>query len=116
LTWLSCLQTLVISSSKVGWKKQATCILEDNEPAPPKNAGYQSEKGWKMVKQIMVKHDGGDFLIPKDQLLVVTPNGYEVIKSDNKRLLSQLSPDKSYLLWYHHLLPTKEWQAKRQQA
>jgi hypothetical protein len=113
LTWLSCVQKLVISSRKVDWKKQATCILEDNEPAPPKTPGYQSDKGWKMVKSIMVKQNGGDFLIPKDQLLVVTGNGYEVIKSDSKRLLSQLSSEKSYLIWYHHLLPTKDWQAKQ---
>lgn len=116
MNWLSCLQVLVISSHKVGWKKQATCILEDNEPTPPKTAGFQSDKGWKMVKQIMVKQGGGDFLIPWDQLMVVTTNGYEIIKSDNKRLLSQLAPEKMYLIWYHHLLPTKEWQAKRQQA
>ena len=68
----ACVQTLVISSSKVGWKKQGTCILVDDEPTPPTNKGYESKKGWKMVSQFIVCSGGGDFLFPVDQILLVS--------------------------------------------
>ena len=50
----SCVQNLVISSAKVGWKKQGTCVLVDNESPPPKLDGYEADKGWKEVKNFMV--------------------------------------------------------------
>ena len=108
-----CVQKLVISSNKVKWVMQATCILVDNEPAPPKNAGYQADKGWKEINTLVVKAGGGNFLIPKDQLLAVTDKGYMVIKSDENRVLSKLSGTKNYLFWYHHLFAKEEWEAKQ---
>ena len=103
----------MISSAKVGWKKQGTCVLVDNEPAPPKLDGYEADKGWKEVKNFMVAAGGGDFLFPKDQLLVVTKqHGYTAIKNETARQLSKLSSSKSYLVWYHHLMPTKVWKQR----
>ena len=108
-----CVQTLVISSAKVGWKKQGTCILVDNEPTPPKNKGYEADKGWKVVKKIQVVQGGGDFLFPLDQLLVCLANGYRVLENDKSRTLSNLDKGKNYLVWYHHLTPLKEWKSKK---
>ena len=108
----SCVQNLVISSAKVGWKKQGTCVLVDNEPAPPKLEGYEADKGWKEVKSFMVSSGGGNFLFPEDQLLLVTDKGYKAIAATNARQLSKLSSSKHYLIWYHHVMPTKVWQER----
>jgi hypothetical protein len=62
LDFYSCVQMLVISSKKVSWAKQATVTLEDNQPPPPKIPGYQSDKGWKEVKNLVVKHGGGNWI------------------------------------------------------
>ena len=104
----------MISSGKVGWEKQGSCILVDNEPAPPQNDDYASAKGWKEVTGFTAALGGGDFLFPKDQLLLVGGDGkYKPIDKDEKRTLSKLSPTKNYLVWYHHLLPTKVWRQKQ---
>jgi hypothetical protein len=106
-------QTLVISSKKVGWKKQGSCTLVDDEPKPPEQKDYASSQGWKEVKGITVAAGGGNFLIPKDQLLLVGTDGsYKPIQLDSKRTLAKLSSDKHYLVWYHHLFPSKVWKEK----
>ena len=107
-----CVQTLVISSAKVKWAKQGTCVLVDNEPMPPTIEGYQADKGWKMVKNVKVCQEGGNFLFPEDQLLVCLANGYRVMKTNESRLLSAIAKDKQYLVWYHHLMPFKVWKKK----
>jgi hypothetical protein len=109
INFSSCVQQLVISSKSVGWKKQGTCILVDNEPPPPTIEGFESEKGWKHVKGLVVNQGGGDFLFPADQLLVVTKKGYKAIADDGKRTLSKLSAQQGYLVWYHHVMSTAVW-------
>jgi hypothetical protein len=103
----------VISSKRVGWKKQGGCKLVDNEPTPPTLEGYQSERGWKEVTNLAAVQGGGDFLFPLDQILVVTDNGYKTIKAEGARHLSKLSKQKAYLVWYHHLFPLKVWQQEK---
>ena len=106
-------QTLVISSKKVGWVKQGTCTLVDNEPSPPSNIDFASANGWKEMKDVTAASKGGNFLFPKDQLMLVLANGdYKGIESDEKRLLGSLKRDKNYLVWYHHLLQNEEWKKK----
>jgi hypothetical protein len=103
---------MVITSKKVGYKKQGSCTLHDNEPTPPTMAGYESAKGWKEVSNITTAQGGGNFLFPKDQILVVTTSGYRQIPSDDNRVISKLNGAKKYLVWYHHLLPVKIWKTK----
>jgi hypothetical protein len=112
-----CVQVLVISSKKVGWKKQGTCILVDDQPHPPTLAGYESPKGWKEVKGFKASLKGGDFLFPRDQLLLVLSDGsYRPIPSDPARTLAKLSSIKNYLVWWHHLLPEKTHKANMAKA
>jgi hypothetical protein len=111
------LQTVVVSSASVGWTKQGSCIVVDNEPTPPTLANYEASSGWKQVKSFTVTTDGGDFLFPLDQLLVVTVGDdnsttYKPIPQDEKRTLAKLSPAKQYLVWYHHLMPDDNRKAR----
>jgi hypothetical protein len=106
------LQILVISSKKVGWKKQGTCRLLDDEPVSPEDKKLASDKGWKEVSGFAVVNGGGDFLFAKDQLLLVTNEGYKTIKLDKDRVLSALSKEKNYLVWYHHVMTRSTWQSK----
>ena len=93
-----CVQVLIIISKKVGWAKQGSCTLVDNEPSPPTVTKYASVVG------------GGNFLFPKDQLLLVADNGsYKPIESSEQRNLSKLHATKNYLVWYHHLIPFQVW-------
>ena len=102
----------MVSSARVGWKKQGGCKLVDNEPKPPVLKGYASDKGWKEVTMLAAVQGGGNFLFPKEQILLVTETGYKVIKAEADRHLSKLNKQKAYLVWYHHLLPVKVWQEK----
>jgi hypothetical protein len=105
---------LVISSAKVGWAKQGTCILVDNEPKPPTDNDYASHKGWKEVKDFLAATKGGNFLFPKDQLMLVLESGaYKPIESEERRTLRNLKSDKNYLVWYHHLLQNEVWTNKK---
>ena len=100
---------LIITSKRVAWAKQGCCTLVDNEPEPPTAPSFASAKGWKEVTGFTAVEGGGNFLFPRDQLMVVLDKGgYKPIESDDKRQLSSLQPTKNYLVWYHHLLPTKE--------
>jgi hypothetical protein len=105
----------MISSKKVGWKKQGTCTMVDNEPPPPTQQGFASKRGWKQVKNVQVSQGGGNWLFPFDQLMLVPGKGndYKELKKDSQRLLSALSPTKQYLVWYHHLVPAKVLKAKQ---
>jgi hypothetical protein len=107
----TCLQQLVISSAKVGWKKQATCVLLDDEPPTPAGI-YASDKGWKEIGNITTSQYGGDFLIPMDQILLVTTKGYHSIKKETDRVLSKLKNNRTYMVWYHHLHTPKALAAK----
>lgn len=114
---MSYVQTLVVSSAKVKWKKQGSCMLVDNEPLPPAAEDYASIKGWKEVTNLRAVTGGGNFLFPKDQILVVLDDGsYQPIESHSCRELSKLSCSKKYLVWYHHLLTQKDWQDKLKKA
>jgi hypothetical protein len=104
---LCVMQTLVISSKKVGWKKQGTCTLRDDEPASPEDPDLASTRGWKEVSNFAAVQGGGDFLFPMDQILLVTAEGYKPIKDDSKRVLSALRKEKNYLVWYHHVMTPK---------
>jgi hypothetical protein len=107
-------QMLVISSEKVRWRKQGTCTLVDNEPAPPTAGDFASNKGWKEVKNFVSCTGGGTFLFPKDQLMVVLSNGdYKPIDKDVDRMLRSLKPAKNYMVWYHHLLTMTMWKSKQ---
>ena len=109
-----CVQALVISSEKVGWAKQGTCTLVDNEPCPPTASNFASKKGWKEVKNIVACNKGGNFLFPQDQLMVVLTNGaYRPIEKETDRLLGNLKPSKNYMVWYHHLLTMAVWKSKQ---
>jgi hypothetical protein len=55
------LQILVISSAKVGWKKQGTCKLLDDEPVSPEDKKLASDKGWKEVSGFAAVNGGGGF-------------------------------------------------------
>ena len=103
---------LVISSAKVGWKKQGTCKLLDDEPVSPEDEKLASGKGWKEVSGFAAVNGGGDFPFPKDQLLLVTNEGYKTIKLNEDRVLSALSKEKNYLVWYHHVMTKATWQSK----
>jgi hypothetical protein len=98
------MQSLVISSHKVEWRKQGSCTVLDDEPVSPEDEDYASDRGWKEVTNFMATQGGGDFLFPEDQILVVTSDGYKPIKEDSKRVLSALSKEKNYLVWYHHVM------------
>jgi hypothetical protein len=110
---MTCVQDLAISSKKVEWKRQGTCTLVDNEPPSPILENYRAETGWKEVESIQVHTGGGNFLFPKDQLLLVTEKGYKVIILEEKRMLGNLSPNKKYLVWYHHVMPFALLDSKR---
>ena len=104
---------LVISSAKVKWQKQGNCTLVDNEPAPPTDPSLNSDKGWKEVTGFRAVMGGGNFLFPKDQLLLVLSDGsYVPIESRTGRELHKLNVTKNYLVWYHHLLTDKNWKEK----
>jgi hypothetical protein len=107
------MQKLVISSESVGYAKQGTCIVTDNEPAPPTLHGYASHKGWKQVTNIAAVNGGGDFLIPQDQIMLVTERGYRKMPEvADQRVLSKLVGTKDYLVWYHHLMTQAVWKQK----
>ena len=114
-----CVQTLVITSERVRWEKQGTCILVDNEPAPPTNGVYASHNGWKEVKGIITSMGGADFLFPADQLMLVVPGPspgqatYKPIGPEKGRMLGSLKNEKHYLMWYHHLLQEETWKQKK---
>jgi hypothetical protein len=42
-----------------------------------------------------------------DQILVMTAERYKPITDDGKRVLSALSKEKNYLVWYHHVMTPK---------
>jgi hypothetical protein len=99
----------------MGYDKQGMCTCVDNEPAPPPKtmAAYASQQGWKEVKNMKATTGGGNYLFPKDQILVVlSDNSYKPLLTDESRHLSSLSASKSYLVWYHHLLSTQDWKEK----
>ena len=109
-----CVQMLVISSEKVRWQKQGTCNLVDNEPDPPTASNFASKKGWKEVKNLVACTKGGNFLFPKDQLMLVLSGGnYKPIDKDADRMLRSLKPAKNYMVWYHHLLTMTMWKSKQ---
>ena len=116
LTLCLWMQTVMISAASVGWKKQGTCILVDNEPTPPTQQGFASKRGWKLVKDVQVSQGGGNWLFPVHQLMLVTGKGgaYKELKKSNQRVLSALLTTKHYLVWYHHLVPAKVLRAKQQ--
>jgi hypothetical protein len=104
---------LFISSKKVGWAKQGTCKLVDDQPAPPSDPALESPQGWKEVTAFVAVTGGGDFQFPVDQLLVVTPTGeYKPIPGNANRTLGKLSATKNYLVWWHHLVQQHAWKAK----
>ena len=104
----------MISSKKVKWAKQGTVQLLDNEPPPPEDEMFASESGWKEVSGFKAVQGGGDYLFPKDQLLLVAENGdYKPLNQNSQRLLGKLHAEKHYLVWWHHLLPLKVWKEKQ---
>jgi hypothetical protein len=106
-------QSLVISSEKVGWQKQGMCMLVDDEPVPPRDVEFAADKGWKEVKSFRADIGGGNFLFPRDQILLVMRDGsYAPIETDTKRTLGNINQGRNYLVWYHHLMQTKDWAAK----
>jgi hypothetical protein len=66
------MQLVLISGPKVAWGKMGTWKVIDNEPDPPTHPDYGADKGWKMVTNLIVSRGGGDFIIPKDQIMLVT--------------------------------------------
>jgi hypothetical protein len=98
-----CVQKVLISSVNVDWQKQGTCTVVDDEPPPPTKEPYVASVGWKKVTDMSATSAGGDFLFPKDQLLLVTGSQYTPLANDDDRLLRNLKKGKSYLVWYHHL-------------
>ena len=59
-----CVQTLVISSSRVRWQKQGTCRLVDDQPPPPTITQYESALGWKEVTGCQPSQGGGGLPLP----------------------------------------------------
>ena len=87
--------------------RQGRCLLVDNEPSPPDNPGFESfeGKGWKEIGGIKALKGGGNFLFPREQILVVMENGtYKPITKDADRNLSALATTKTYLVWFHHIM------------
>jgi hypothetical protein len=56
---------LVITSEKVDWEKRGSCTLVDNEPPPPADVDYASEKGWKEVTASLRSKEGGTSSSPR---------------------------------------------------
>jgi hypothetical protein len=108
-----CVQTLVISSKKVGWAKQGTCTLVDDEPQAPTNSSFASDEGWKEVTDVIASAGGADFLFPHDQLMLVLPStgSYKPLDTRKDRLLGNLKHDRNYMVWYHHLLQNDVWKS-----
>jgi hypothetical protein len=65
-------QIVTISGPKVKWERMGTWRMVDNQPEPPTLDKYVAENGWKMVTGLTVCKNGGDFLIPEDQILAVS--------------------------------------------
>lgn len=107
------MQRLVVCSDQVAWAKQGMCTLVDGEPEPPTLKDFTAPEGWKLVKNFVASSGGGDYQFPKDQILLVAKGVYKVMDSPEDRELGSLSASKSYLVWYHHLLPEVAWSAKR---
>lgn len=67
---------------------------------------------------------GGDYLFPKDQLLLVILDmkqpdievKYKKIEIEGHRHLSKLKQDKNYLVWFHHLWRPADLKAKRSKS
>jgi hypothetical protein len=98
-------QTMMITSDKVDWRKQGTCVVVDNEPKPPSIEGFEAQKGWKELGSFAVSQGGDDYLFPRDQILRVTDRGYKVINAAKDRELGSLAKkDINYLVWYHHVI------------
>ena len=108
-------QTLVITSDRVSWAKQGTVTLVDGEPEPPELEYYNAEEGWKMVRNFVTNTSGGDYQFPHDQILVVLRGrqNFKELPEPEDRELGNLSPTKTYLVWYHHLMSVKDWKLKR---
>jgi hypothetical protein len=109
----ACVQMLVITSEKVDFEKRGSCTLVDNEPPPPADVDYASEKGWKEVTGFTAVQGGRDFLFPKDQLMLVSDGKYRPIEKEENRQLGKLNATKNYLVWYHHLFPSEVWKKKK---
>jgi hypothetical protein len=67
-----------------------------------------------MVRNFLTYGGGGDYRFPRDQLLVVLRgNKYKELPSSEDRELRNLSPTKTYLVWYHHLWTEEDLKRKR---
>ena len=114
------MQVLEISSVTCGWKKQGACRVVDDEPSPPTDDEYASDRGWKEVTAFRACQGGGDYLFPLDQLLLVTPSGYRPLKKDDDRLLGTLSragrTNTNYLVWFHHLFRSNVLRTRSKKA
>jgi hypothetical protein len=107
------MQVLVVSSSKVKWAKQGTCVLVDNEPTPPDSEGFESPQGWKEVTGMLKYKGGGDYLFPFDQILLINDQDtYCTINTESNRHLGNLKNDKHYLVWFQNLLQEEAWTQK----
>jgi hypothetical protein len=68
-----------------------------------------------MVRNVVTTQGGGDYQFPKDQILLVLKrsNTYKELPQDKDRELGNLSNQKTYLVWYHHLWTEAECRKKR---
>jgi hypothetical protein len=118
------MQVVLISSDKCGWRKQGSCKVIDDEPTPPDDPSLTAPEGWKEVTAFKAVNGGGDYLFPKDQLLLVMLDmkqpdievKYKKIEFEGHRHLSKLKQDKNYLVWFHHLWRPADLKAKRSKS